>query len=1135
MSISIFGMFGLRNGGLLTNKAYAAGASAGSSPTNTGGSTSGGSTNYCNTNYPFPPSGVANPANALAAAEALACQDGAGFAANSSPTTACTSNQWEYDTGIAGNGTPASSDDPTILKACTAGYNSNKQQVPAGCTQFSGANDIGDILGGCVAGEGLATSGGNSGSCNQTTSVAGEGDYTTGCTDGYTYIVNDPTPSSAAVTICTDLPLNSETDALHYCEMGYDGAVASDNQAEVCYSQADSGGDCNTGYAMPDVESNDCPASKYPGTQQVACAVGYEAFKLGGTDSVCSKFTGADNTACEAGFTSSGGTPGSSGGTADPCEASGGPLSWLMCGIIETVNSAENGLMTGVVQPLLQTKPLAFNADCSKAGSNCTSNDELGSLMYSVWSNFRVYGDVLLVIALLVIVFGEAIGGGLIDAYTAKKILPRILIAAILINLSIYIVAALEDIINVIGGGLDSLIRLPFENVANPQSAMYLHGLSQAHVSGGVGVMGAVLFAIVAYGIFTGVAVPFLLFAVGALLLATLGVLVTLAIRQGLIIFLVLISPLAFALYCLPNTEQYFKKWWSLLVKTLLVYPIVMVVFAMSFVLGVVMTNFGVHPQMLADIMSLIAMVAPLFMIPFAFKMSGGIIGSVQGMVTSLKSRATKPMMGMAKQKSMEKWQNAKLENRFKGGNDTNLRGRFNRAIAKSTQLGTIGYNPKNWKGNLAVSHDAITAQEVARNMKENAVYATFANDDSLNRAAAESNNATELRDNLLKADSEKPPEKRRYKLGASDPALNEDIRRVERVRRSMSAESFKQMTTQQALAGGTAFETTGDAWNLVRKATRGNDAARRRLVGAGRQILMGAGQGAQGGAAWSTVYNQLGEMDRLEVGKPGGLTPKDLEHVSEVIEDSAAESLAPGQQVYNQKPDSAEKLAKAHARRAKTRIAKYIDIAGQKPTTPEEVEQKAADLSLARRDVEYAFGTAMGIHDAQNQAAPQIAEKFATGLNAVDLITPEQIAALPESIKPGVEGSLLTDMLVQSRNFDGTMPTIKLDDTTGQLAAYVTRAVRDAEGKIAKDEDGNIVTRIEVEPITVNTLQIEERLRDRSENVAQVRRDIGSRASAEAQRLMGGGVIPGASGAGEFVPPGGGPAGPTPATPTGP
>jgi len=67
-----------------------------------------------------------------------------------------------------------------------------------------------------------------------------------------------------------------------------------------------------------------------------------------------------------------------------------------------------------------------------------------------------------------------------------------------------------------------------------------------------------------------------------------------------------------------------------------------MVIFAMSFVTGVVMSNFDITPQILSDIMSLLAMAAPLFLIPFAFKMSGGIIGSVQGMVTGIKSKATK-------------------------------------------------------------------------------------------------------------------------------------------------------------------------------------------------------------------------------------------------------------------------------------------------------------------------------------------------------------------------------------------------------------------------------------------------------------------------------------------------------------
>ena len=47
---------------------------------------------------------------------------------------------------------------------------------------------------------------------------------------------------------------------------------------------------------------------------------------------------------------------------------------------------------------------------------------------------------------------------GVIEAYTAKKVLPRLLIGAALINLSFYIVIAFVDIMNIVGLGIYSLM-----------------------------------------------------------------------------------------------------------------------------------------------------------------------------------------------------------------------------------------------------------------------------------------------------------------------------------------------------------------------------------------------------------------------------------------------------------------------------------------------------------------------------------------------------------------------------------------------------------------------------------------------------------------------------------------------------
>src|SRR5208282_1078506 len=96
--------------------------------------------------------------------------------------------------------------------------------------------------------------------------------------------------------------------------------------------------------------------------------------------------------------------------------------------------------------------------------SGATCEGGTNNIIFKAWSDFRVYGDVILIIALLVIVFSETIGGGLLDAYTVKKVLPRLLAAAILINLSIYIVALLVDITNVVGGSIGQVITAPLGN-----------------------------------------------------------------------------------------------------------------------------------------------------------------------------------------------------------------------------------------------------------------------------------------------------------------------------------------------------------------------------------------------------------------------------------------------------------------------------------------------------------------------------------------------------------------------------------------------------------------------------------------------------------------------------------------------
>lgn len=340
------------------------------------------------------------------------------------------------------------------------------------------------------------------------------------------------------------------------------------------------------------------------------------------------------------------------------CESQGGPLSWIMCPIIKGLSEAIDSIYGNMIQPLLKTQPL-----------NPSTSDPTHT--YQIWSNFRVFGDIFLIIALLVVVFGESLGGGLIDAYSAKKILPRLLIAAIAINLSIYIVALAVDVTNILGNGIADLILQPFSSIPKGldlQMGWMSSGLLLGGLVGGAiwaGSLGAALLEFL---------FAFLLLPAFLLFLAIMAVVI---LRRALIIILVILAPVAFALYCLPNTEKYFKKWWETLFKTLLIYPLIAVLFAVSKIVAFTLESGtqgqGVTPAF-AQLMGTIALFVPLFLIPFSFKIAGGILGQVHEVMHGAGKRAHQGILGNAN--DPDSWRNRARRGLFAKNAERNMSAR---------------------------------------------------------------------------------------------------------------------------------------------------------------------------------------------------------------------------------------------------------------------------------------------------------------------------------------------------------------------------------------------------------------------------------------------------------------------------
>ncbi|QWQ31437.1 hypothetical protein KOY49_00075 [Candidatus Minimicrobia vallesae] len=151
---------------------------------------------------------------------------------------------------------------------------------------------------------------------------------------------------------------------------------------------------------------------------------------------------------------------------------------------------------------------------------------------------------------------------------------------------------------------------------------------------GGLALAGVGLF------LFLAVSIPTIM----ALLLALLVVLVILIVRQAAIILLIAISPLAFAAWLLPNTENLFKKWISMFRGLLLVFPVISLLYGAGKLAGAVLaasaTDDPNNPKETMQFAALAASILPLGATPFVLQSSLNSLGSIGAKIGKMSANA---------------------------------------------------------------------------------------------------------------------------------------------------------------------------------------------------------------------------------------------------------------------------------------------------------------------------------------------------------------------------------------------------------------------------------------------------------------------------------------------------------------
>lgn len=373
-------------------------------------------------------------------------------------------------------------------------------------------------------------------------------------------------------------------------------------------------------------------------------------------------------------------------------------LEWILCPIITSVSKFADG-----VNDYIEGQ-LNFNIN-----SYLPDNGQVNK----AWTIIKDVVSGLVVVLLLVMVISQAAGSQLLDAYTIKKMLPRLVIAVIAMQFSWVLGKWLIGLANDMGVGIKDLMLLPFGGGGNMDLPSIMHHLNPIYPLATQGAIIGVLFLLLFTPLSTFILPIFLFIAlgVGSALLTGLA---TIVFRNALIILGVLFAPFALLLWATPGQtmQGYWKKYSDNFTKALLLFPLIMAMIYAGRIVAWTVGGLGT-PGLIDYLIVLIAYFAPYFLVPKAFRWGGSILAGANQAINS---------------NGAYKWAHGFLSNRIKSEaarrsaqqgakwnpDDDYLRlGRFGTQFNPKSRLGRAVFTKKDAEGNRVGRKNLLTSSRL--------------------------------------------------------------------------------------------------------------------------------------------------------------------------------------------------------------------------------------------------------------------------------------------------------------------------------------------------------------------------------------------------------------------------------------
>lgn len=309
----------------------------------------------------------------------------------------------------------------------------------------------------------------------------------------------------------------------------------------------------------------------------------------------------------------------------EKCMNAGGAqsLGWVICPIMTWIGEGASDLYDKAVKPLLQVNPQLFG-------------EGKGEVTKQGWETFRNIANVLFIILFMIVIFSQLTGVG-IDNYGIKRILPKLIVAAILINLSYWLCLLVIDISNIIGGGIEALLSSLSNSLGDitlniPDSDVKNARIREGTATGATLIIVALIIAFVKMtgAIWKTPAIVLSLFVTAlGLGIGVLFLFLLLGAREAAIVILTVISPLAVVCYMLPNTKKIFDRWFNIFKGLLLVFPICSLLVGGGDYVATLLLSSGMNESFFGSLVAMLIGIVPIFFIPAVLKSSFAAMGNL--------------------------------------------------------------------------------------------------------------------------------------------------------------------------------------------------------------------------------------------------------------------------------------------------------------------------------------------------------------------------------------------------------------------------------------------------------------------------------------------------------------------------